>query len=208
MRRRIVLLSMLLLSVAVLSACNWRSQKEPARPVDTPVAAGDQDKTDEPKKEPVTAPAKKEEPASTGPAVAEKTILQKLEPFKAKHELNDKGEVVRVVLEGSHVTDAALDEVVKLPHLKRLSLARSSVTDAGLAKLQGVVWLEGLGITDTPVTDKGLKHLEKIPSLHHLWVCENDKLTKEGIAALKQSLVGLNVYVMNKSAKKKQDDKK
>jgi hypothetical protein len=128
----------------------------------------------------------------------EKTALKRLEKnYDAKHKLDDKFRVVRLELEGPHVDDEAIDDVVKLKYLKEISLAKSSVTDVGMDKLRALKRLEHLGITDTRVTDTGLQHLEKIPALRFLWVCESAKLTKEGVASLKQSLPGLTVYVMN-----------
>jgi hypothetical protein len=136
------------------------------------------------------------------PPLDEKDPLKNLERYKAKWEVDDQGDVVRVVLEGAQVTNEALDQVVKLPKLKSLSLAWSSVTDQGLEKLQNMTSLEALGITNTPVTDQGLKHLEAIPSLRYVWVCETDKLTKQGIASLRETIDGVNVYIMNEPKKK------
>ena len=135
--------------------------------------------------------------ATKPPSDDEQTVLKNLELYEAKFTLNDKSRVERVELEGGHVTDEALDEIVKLKFLKELSLARSSVTDAGMLKLRELKRLNHLGITETRVSDVGLKHLESMPSLRYVWVCENDRLTKQGIGSLKRALPGINVYVMN-----------
>src|SRR5207245_3363223 len=112
---------------------------------------------------------------------------------------DDKLRVVQLDLEGRHVTDDALEEVIKLKYLKHLSLRDSSISDAGLSKLRALKRLEGLGITDTLATDQGLKHLEKMPSLRYVWVCETERLTKQGVASLRRALPGINVYIMNES---------
>jgi hypothetical protein len=132
----------------------------------------------------------------------EKTVLENLEKnYDAKHKLDEKSRVVRLELEGPHVDDEAINEVVKLKFLKELSLAKSSVTDAGMQKIRELRRLDQLGITNTHVTDQGLRHLEKMPSLRHVWVCETERLTKPGIAALKKTLPGVTVHVMGAAKK-------
>jgi len=130
----------------------------------------------------------------------EKTVLKHLEHhYDAKHSIDEKSRVVRIELDGPHVGDDAIDEVVKLKFLKELSLAGSSVTDSAMAKLRELKRLDHLGITNTNVSDQGLLHLQKIPSLRHVWVCENEKLTKNGIAALKRASPGISVHIMGQA---------
>lgn len=130
-----------------------------------------------------------------------------VEALKAEYdpqelELDEKGHVVKLKLEGGHVDDPALDLVGNFKWLRSLSLHKATVTDIGLAKLKDLKRLEALGITNTRITDSGLALLHKMPSLKYLWVCETSELTPQGIAALKQALPGLNVYVMNRPKEK------
>src|SRR5215470_16993683 len=82
----------------------------------------------------------------SGPLGEETRVLNALEEYQVKYELDERTRrVVRVMLEGKQVTDDALDDVPKLTQLKRLSLHKSSVTDAGLAKLTEMRRLENIG---------------------------------------------------------------
>lgn len=146
--------------------------------------------------------------ATRGPGLGEEeAVIKRLEDdFEAKYKVDENNHVQRLELEGPHVTDEALRDVVKLKFVKELSLARSSVTDAGLEQLREMKRLQGLGITDTTVSDKGLKQLEKLRTLRHLWLCETPSLTKEAIASFKRLSPGVTVYVMN-APKKKADEK-
>ena len=132
----------------------------------------------------------------------EQTVLAHLtKTLDAKHKLDEKSRVVRLDLEGPHVDDEAIDEVVKLKFLKELNLAHSSVTDSGMQKLRELKRLDLLGVCNTPVTDGGLRHLEKMPSLRHIWVCEHEKLTKHGVATLIKAHPAISVHVTEQAKK-------
>jgi hypothetical protein len=132
------------------------------------------------------------------PSEADKRVLSNLAIYKARYEVDDRGRVVRLILEGKQVTDQALDEVHALPHLNRLSLHNSSITDAGLLKLRVLKRLHSLGVTNTQVTDRGLAYLQQKPCLRHVWVSLNDKLTLRGIASLQRALPALKIHVVNR----------
>src|SRR5439155_10889286 len=59
---------------------------------------------------------------SPDPVDADKAALDRLAHFGVRYELDESRRVVSLRLEGSHVTDASLAEVPKLPRLKSLSL--------------------------------------------------------------------------------------
>ncbi len=67
----------------------------------------------------------------------------------------------------SHVTDAGLALLQKLPHLERLDVPRST-TDAGLAHISQVSTLQGLYFKENQVSDVGLAHLAKLRELREL----------------------------------------
>src|SRR5579875_237504 len=130
----------------------------------------------------------------------EKDVLSKLEKYQAKYELNEvKDKVVRIVLDGNRSVDEALEEVVRLPHLRRLSMNNSSVTDASLLKLYKCKRLQSIGLCNTSVSDRGLSYLARMPSLRNIYVTVNDKLTPGGIAAFQRSSPGVRVHVMNRA---------
>jgi len=66
---------------------------------------------------------------------------------------------------GPRVTEAGLEHLKPLSHLKSLSLAGSNLTDAGLARLESIKSLESLDLEGTRVSDAGLSHLKNLPRL-------------------------------------------
>ena len=57
--------------------------------------------------------------------------------FGAKIDRNEQGEIIRVRLTASHITDAGLMHLKGLTNLQTLELPRQ-ITDAGLAQLSGL----------------------------------------------------------------------
>ena len=55
--------------------------------------------------------------------------------FGAKIDRNEQGEIIRVRLTASHITDAGLIHLQELPKLESLDLRMTKVTDAGLVHL-------------------------------------------------------------------------
>lgn len=122
-------------------------------------------------------------------------VLEKLSKYNPEHELDGKGRVWRLKLEGPGVVNEALEHARDLDALKSLSLYASSITDDGLANLLNNTQLEEIGLVSTRVSDRGLQHLARIPSLQRLWVSKDSPpLTRKGIDSLKKSLPGLTVY--------------
>ena len=62
-----------------------------------------------------------------------------LEQLGAEIERNSEGEVVKVDLVGTQVTDAGLVHLRSLSNLTMLSLEDTNVTDAGVAELKKVL---------------------------------------------------------------------
>ena len=69
--------------------------------------------------------------------------------------------VVGMCLIRSEVTDADLDHIRRLPHLKMLQIGDTNTTDAGIENLKGLTQLERLGIGGTKITDAGIEALQK-----------------------------------------------
>src|SRR5262245_48052181 len=76
--------------------------------------------------------------------------------------------VVRVLLGGSQVTDAALKEVAAFKNLQTLNLPNTAVTDAGLKELATLTNLQTLDLYGTTVTAVGLKELAPLGNLQSL----------------------------------------
>lgn len=72
----------------------------------------------------------------------------------------------RVYLKGATATDAALDEVSKVPSVQALDIDRSAkITNRGLAALSKMSNLKVLRIDEPAVTDVGLTKVAMMPSL-------------------------------------------
>jgi uncharacterized membrane protein/mono/diheme cytochrome c family protein len=97
-----------------------------------------------------------------------------------------------VKLSNTKITDASLQSVGKLGNLVKLHLNHTAVTDKGIDNLVNLKYLEYLNLFDTQVTDASLLKLAKIKSLKKLYLWQT-KVTKEGVAALKKSNPGLEV---------------
>ena len=90
-----------------------------------------------------------------------------------------------------HVSDAGLARLAGLTTLERLNLDKTHVTDAGLAHLKSLVNLVSLRLNSNTITDAGLEHLAALTKLQELSVAYCTGVTEQGIAALKQSVPGL-----------------
>ena len=66
------------------------------------------------------------------------------------------------------VTDAGLQYICRLPHVRSLDLQGTRVTDAGLAKLKGLANLRSLNLERTQITGPGLMHLSGLRRLEWL----------------------------------------
>jgi len=99
---------------------------------------------------------------------------------------------VVVVIHYTDATDAGLENLKELTHLRELSLDSTKVTDAGLAHLNRLTELRYLGISYTDVTDAGLEHLKGLTQLRKLDL-SGTNITDAGLAYLKE----LTLLVLN-----------
>ena len=88
--------------------------------------------------------------------------------FGAKIDRNEQGEIIRVRLTASHITDAGLMHLKGLTNLTALYLGYTQITDAGLIHLQELPKLESLDLRMTKVTDAGLVHIKGLTNLEKL----------------------------------------
>src|SRR5262245_39695951 len=78
------------------------------------------------------------------------------------------GSIIEVNLDGTDATDADLENLSCLHHLRILSLARTKVTGEGLRHLAPLRELRSLDLTWTGITDAGLKELGRLNKLEAL----------------------------------------
>ena len=110
--------------------------------------------------------------------------VARLEDKGAKITKNEQGEVVRVNLFGTKITDAGMADLKGLTNLQKLDLAICrKITDAGLVHLVGLTNLQSLYLRRTKITDAGLKDVVKLQQLTHLWLY-NTQITDEGLKEL------------------------
>jgi hypothetical protein len=76
--------------------------------------------------------------------------------------------VENVWLQGAEVTDATLQHLDAMSHLKRLNLDAPNVTDSGLEHVQGLRELKGLVLDRTNVTDLGVERIAGLKQLEIL----------------------------------------
>ncbi|MGD0899733.1 MAG: leucine-rich repeat domain-containing protein [Thermoguttaceae bacterium] len=88
---------------------------------------------------------------------------------------------------GTQITDAQLEIVEWLYHLRSLDLQHTQVTNAGLQHLKGLNELEGLNLSDTKITDAGLELIKGLNHLRSLDVT-GTQVTDEGVKKLQQAL--------------------
>lgn len=95
--------------------------------------------------------------------------------------------VSELVLSGSTIKDADLEQFHQLTRLRALSLGGTKVTDAGLPHLKHNANLESLDLSQTLVTDTGLQHLKEFRSLRRLNTA-GTQITYEGLEELQKAL--------------------
>lgn len=77
-------------------------------------------------------------------------------------------QVRRLSLIGTQVSDAGLEHLSDVPQLEELSISGTQATDAGLIYLTGLTQLQELSLMDTPVTDTVLENLTGLTQLRKL----------------------------------------
>jgi len=116
-------------------------------------------------------------------------VIEAIKGYSPSYEMDSRGRVVELRLDGKHVDDAALSQLGKLSELRTLSLFGSSVTDDGLANVKDLRKLESIGLGKTAISRNGLRHLERLPSLRWVWVTVGPKLSKRDIDEFKARAV-------------------
>jgi len=92
--------------------------------------------------------------------------------------------VTRVDLSRSEISDAGLEHLKGLAHLRDLVLHDTAVTDAGLEHLKGLTHLSSLILDGTKVSDVGLRHLQGLTDLKCLSL-DRTRVTDAGLEHLK-----------------------
>jgi formylglycine-generating enzyme required for sulfatase activity/dsDNA-binding SOS-regulon protein len=134
-------------------------------------------------------------PAESSPTTEESFAA--LEKLGAEIGRNAQGEIVRVILSGTQITDAGLVHLAGLTSLESLRLKGTQVTDAGLVHLKGLTELRSLFLNGTQVTDAGLVHLKGLTSLEKLYL-RYTQVTDTGLEHLK-GLTNLETLALSRT---------
>lgn len=103
-----------------------------------------------------------------------------------------KDNIIQLKLAKTVISDAAMENIAKIPYLKKLHIEHSKVSDEGLRQLKGAESLRYINLFGTAVSDEGLKHLAEIKSLKQIYAYQTN-ITALGIKDLKTANIDLYV---------------
>lgn len=122
--------------------------------------------------------------------MAEQPEIRELRERGAAIEVDAKSPdrpVIRIRLDGPHITDRELKCLEGMTHLHTVDLFDTRVTDDGLRHLSGLTNIKWLDLESPHVTDSGLLHLRGLTNLHTLLLtCQH--VTKTGVKDLEREL--------------------
>jgi mono/diheme cytochrome c family protein len=94
----------------------------------------------------------------------------------------------------THVGDAGMAVLAKMPNLTRLYLQGTAVGDGGLKQLTGLKHLEYLNLGGTSVTDAGIQQLATLEGLRMVYLWQT-KVTTDGAGRLQDASDSLQVVL-------------
>ena len=94
----------------------------------------------------------------------------------------------QLVVRSIKVTDRALEEFYRLPHLVRLYLDDTKITDAGLPHLRQLVGLRDLSLASTAVSDEGL--LALVGTQLRCVAVDKSRITPAGVEQFQKAMPG------------------
>ena len=84
--------------------------------------------------------------------------------------------------------DAGAKDLAKLTKLVRLNLDKSRITDAALEQLKGLANVEWMHLGSNAISNEGLEHLQGLPKLKEVIVTRCPKVTPDGVEKLKKAM--------------------
>jgi imidazolonepropionase-like amidohydrolase len=115
----------------------------------------------------------------------EKTAAAKIEKLGGKVGWNGDGQVVKIDLNNTKVTDADLAILEEFPGLESLDLRITQIGDEGVAHLRTLRWLKHVNLFRTNLSDKGMESLRGLIDLETLLI-GGTKVTDAGLANLER----------------------
>ena len=93
--------------------------------------------------------------------IVEREIRRQLGKPEGELTKTDLGKVKELILSGTKLTDAGLEDVAKVKNLSKLSLQVNDITDTGLKEVAKLTQLERVQLYETNVTEEGVADLQK-----------------------------------------------
>jgi Leucine-rich repeat (LRR) protein len=90
------------------------------------------------------------------------------------------------------ISNELLEDLIKVPNLRRVELAGSAITDRQLELIGKASSLETLDLSQTAIGDAGIQHLVNLDKLRFL-ALTGSRVTAEGIQQLKVALPDCNI---------------
>jgi len=103
-----------------------------------------------------------------------------------------QGQVYKLDLSHTGLTDDLASGIPDLPYLEHLNLGNTAIGDASLDELDRFPRLKKLNLFQTNVGDAGLEKLKSLASLKQLYLWKT-KTTPEGIEALQSAMPGVEI---------------
>lgn len=97
-------------------------------------------------------------------------------------------------LEGPRINREVLQQVIRLPHLKKLQLVETELVAEDLALLRDAPDLDLLEIVYSPIGDEAVNTLLELPVWGNLYLF-GTQLTQSGVQPLKSQLDGVDLFV-------------
>lgn len=123
-----------------------------------------------------------ESPASAEAAEPDVEVdaVAALKDLGADVELDDARRVVSLTINDPQLSDADIDHVRKLTHLRELRLNSPNVTDRGVEQLKGLQNLQSLDLRGCSITGRGLESIRELRRLKSLIIART-KITDAGL---------------------------
>jgi imidazolonepropionase-like amidohydrolase len=115
----------------------------------------------------------------------ERNAAATVEKLGGKVEWNSEGEVIKVDLNNTKITDGDLAILEKFPGLQSLDLRITPITDAGVAHARSLRKLKFLNLFRTNLSDKGLENVRGMIDLETLLI-GGTKVTDAGLANIER----------------------
>lgn len=107
-----------------------------------------------------------------------------------------KDRIVLLALDGTRVTDNAMDVVSRCPELLALSISRTRVTDRGINALRGHKKLASLAIEHTAIGDQSIDVLKSLPAIRFCYISDS-RITVAGCQRLRSELAECKIEGSN-----------